>query len=183
MFGFGNFERFDLSFWELSVQYVYAMKLTDWKDAFTIIGVVLTAIGVIWAVYVYRRNSNLERVKWISNLYEKFYEKDDLKIVREILDCQCTENKKSKEEKKVSSIVENETKEFTDYLNFFELIAFLKKNKQVTIEQVDDLFGYYLNCLERHESVRIYLENIDKGYELLSEMLKELKKFEKTKIK
>jgi len=150
------------------------MKLADWKDIFTIIGVVLTAFGVIWAVFVYRRNSNLERVKWISNLYEKFYEKDDLKVVREILDCQCTENKQSKEEKKVASIVDGETKEFTDYLNFFEMIAFLKKNNQTTIEQINDLFGYYLQCIEKHKNVLEYIEDETKGYELLRGMLKEI---------
>jgi len=150
------------------------MKLVDWKDLFTIIGVILTAIGVIWAVYVYRRNSSLERVKWISNLYEKFYEQDDLKIVREILDCDCTPDKLSKEEKEVSLIVEKETGEFTDYLNFFELIAFLKKNNQITIEQVNDLFGYYLQCLGRHQDVRKYIRDETKGYELLRKMLEEL---------
>lgn len=149
------------------------MGLADFKDLFTIFGVLVTASGVIWAVYVYRRNSNAERVKWISNLYEKFYEKDELKIVREILDCQTTKDGKSKEEKKLALLVKDETKEFTDYLNFFELIAFLKKNGQITIEQIDDLFGYYLECLKRHKTIREYIADPSKGYELLSGMMKE----------
>ena len=157
------------------------MTITDWKDFFTIIGVIITAIGVIWAVYVYRRNSKLERVKWIANLYEKFYEKDDLKVIREILDCQVSEDGQSKQEKKVALIVEEETKDFTDYLNFFELIAFLKKNKQLTIEQISDLFGYYLECFERHKIVREYL--VPHGYELLDEMLEDLNKSTKELVR
>jgi len=82
------------------IKLLFDMTITDWKDFFTIIGVIITAIGVIWAVYVYRRNSKLERVKWIANLYEKFYEKDDLKVIREILDCQVSEDGQSNARKK-----------------------------------------------------------------------------------
>ncbi len=149
------------------------MGLSDFKDLFTIFGVLVTASGVIWTVYVYRRNSNAEKVMWISNLYEKFYERDELKMVREILDCQTTKEGNSKEEKKLASIVEGETRDFTDYLNFFELVAFLKKNGQITSEQVEDLFGYYLQYLKRHEIIRDYIEEPAKGYELLSSMIKE----------
>jgi len=60
--------------------------------------------------------------------------------------------------------------EFSDYLNFFELISFLEKSKQVKSQDVEDLFCYYLNCLEKHQLIRDYIK--DRGYEQLYRFLK-----------
>ena len=46
-----------------------------------------TLITAIFALCVYRSNSRLERARWASTLYERFYEKNDLKDVRNALDC------------------------------------------------------------------------------------------------
>lgn len=44
------------------------------KDLAQLLYYVLAAGAAIWALVVYRRNSALERARWASNLYEKFYE-------------------------------------------------------------------------------------------------------------
>ena len=44
------------------------------------------AVAAIWAVKTYRRNSVIERARWMSSLYSKFYEQPDLKGIRETLD-------------------------------------------------------------------------------------------------
>jgi hypothetical protein len=51
----------------------------------------LTTVGVLvaafWAIYVYNRNSRARHAEWLLSLYEKFYEKSELREIREILDC------------------------------------------------------------------------------------------------
>jgi hypothetical protein len=76
------------------------------------------AISAAWAVAVYFSNARRERARWVENLYSRFYEKEELKTVRDLLDC-ATGNKE------VSELVRSETAAWTDYLNFFELVAYL----------------------------------------------------------
>jgi len=141
------------------------MTLNECKDLFSIIGTIATVAAVGSAAFVYWRNSRLERAKWLASLYEKFYEKEHLKAIREILDC------KDEISLDITKIIRDESAEFTDYLNFFEFVAFLKTSKQLKYEEVEQLFGYYLNCLNRRQNVKEYIKS--KDYELLSALLEE----------
>ncbi len=148
------------------------MTLVDFKDIAAIIGAIAALIGTIgtliaayFAYQVYKNNSNLERAEWLASVYEKFYEKDDLKEIREILDC---DDEISLE---ITKLIRDESAKFTDYLNFFEFVAFLKKENQLKLSEVDALFGYYLDCLNRRGDIRQYI--LKRGYELLDELLKE----------
>lgn len=58
----------------------------DIKTFLEIVGPTGTFVAAAFAAYTYYRSSTLERAKWQASLYEKFYEKSDLKKVREILD-------------------------------------------------------------------------------------------------
>lgn len=98
-------------------------------------------------------------------MYEKFYEKEHLKDIRDKLDC------KDEISLDITNLIREELSEFTDYLNFFEFVAFLEKSKQLKYEEVEQLFGYYLDCLSRRKNVRAYID--DNGYELLSNLLDE----------
>jgi hypothetical protein len=123
-----------------------------------------TLIAAIFALCVYRSNSRLERARWASTLYERFYEKNDLKDMRNALDC-------SPDSDSISELVLREDSKFTDYLNFFEFIAFLQHSPQLGDSEVQDLFGYYLACLRRHDRVRTYINNPSNGYEGLARLL------------
>ena len=79
----------------------------------------LAAISVAIAAAAYWKNSALERARWLSSLYTKFYEAPDLKFTREVLDC----NPPNSPE--VKKLVEEQDARFTDYLNFFEFMAYL----------------------------------------------------------
>lgn len=135
------------------------------KDIAAVIGSIATAAAIIWAVIVYRKSSALERAKWQAQLYEKFYEKPDLKPIRQVMD---SDDKISLE---ITRLIRDEPPEFTDYLNFFEFVAFLKKSKQLKMDEINDLFGYYLDCLHRRDDIREYVEK--RGYELLRGLLAE----------
>ena len=99
-----------------------------------------------------------------SSFCEKFYEEATLKQLRDDLDC-------LKDSDSVNEVVTREDSAFTDYLNFFEFIAFLKSSKQLKDSEIDVLFGYYLDCLNRHERVKLYISNPKNGYEGLAELL------------
>jgi hypothetical protein len=60
---------------------------------------------------------------------------------------------------------------FTDYLNFFEYVAFLEGSRQLRVDDVRTLFGYYLGCLGRHSRVRNYIHDPANGYEELRKLM------------
>ena len=143
----------------------------SWKERVEIgymIAGAISAVGTVtaagFAAFVYQRNSTFERAKWASGLYEKFYEATNLKQVRDKLDC-------PNDLDLVNEIVIREEADFTDYLNFFEFIAFLKTSKQLKNSEIEVLFGYYLDCLNRHDRVKQYISNPKNGYEGLSKLL------------
>jgi|SRR6185312_4298239 len=130
------------------------------QTAYYIVGI----IAAIWALVVYRRNRRLEQSRWLSNFYDKFYENEKYKRLRELLDSQKLDE--------ISSMVENEESDFTDYLNFFEHIAIFTGSKQLRNDDVEASFCYYLDCLKNHEKVHDYINNREKGYEKLKAYLK-----------
>jgi len=134
------------------------MMLEILKVFATVVGVV----AALWGIYVYFLNSRLRRAQWLASLYEKFYERPDLKGVRETLDCEGAESPN------VRQLIQDEPSQFTDYLNFFEFVAVLQKSGQLTNEEIEDLFRYYLDCLERLRAIREYIAA--KGYEQLDKI-------------
>jgi uncharacterized protein YdiU (UPF0061 family) len=127
---------------------------------------VIASVSAIFAVLTYRQNANLERAKWALNLYEKFFEQESLKKIRDTLDCNA-------ERDEVNQLVFEQKSDFTDYLNFFEFVAFLESNKQLKRKEVEALFDYYLKCLKRHRIVHNYIRESD--YEYLNELLESWK--------
>lgn len=136
------------------------MALTVFRDIATIVA----ALAALFAIYVYFKNSRLERARWLASLYEKFYEKDQLKGVRQILDSA------DRDGSEINKLVTDESPEFTDYLNFFEFVAVLEKSGQLKSNEIEGLFHYYLDCLEKSPKIREYLAT--KGYEHLDQYLR-----------
>ena len=121
-------------------------------------------VAAFWALVVYRQNSRRERARWAEDMYTRFFEKAELKTVRDILDC-------APGDAAVSSLVTKEATALTDYLNFFELVAYLQSSKQLAEVDVQALFSYYLGCLKRHPEVAAYIRNEEKGFEYLRRVL------------
>lgn len=121
------------------------------------------------AAFTYRTNSRRERAKWAVQLYEKFFEEGRYKAVRELLDCEANATD-------VADAVREEDSDFTDYLNFFEMVMALVETRQLSKADVLRLFQYYLQCLKRHDNVMRYLDDRTKGYESLRDFI------EKTEI-
>ena len=70
-----------------------------------------------------RKGLRVRRAEWLASLYEKFYERSELKEVREILDC------KGGRSEAIDKVVSEEPPAFSDYLNFFEFVAVLRKSR------------------------------------------------------
>lgn len=139
------------------------MQLTSIVAMIAAIG---TMVAALTAVFVYLRNSKLERAKWALSLYEKFYERRELKKIRDILD-------NDTDHADVSSLVLKCSADFTDYLNFFEFVAFLEKERHLRRAEVKALFDYYLRCLNRHPRVINFIR--ENGYEDLDRLLTDWK--------
>ena len=138
-------------------------NLELWKTIPQIAYYMVAIVAAIAALVVYKRNHRLEQSRWLSSFYDKFYETDKYKAVRELLD--------SKNRKEINSLVENEDPAFTDYLNFFEHVAIFAGSNQLRTDDVEASFCYYLDSLKGHEKVRDYINNKDKGYEKLKAYL------------
>jgi hypothetical protein len=121
--------------------------------------------AAIWAALVYRENARRERAKWAESLFNLFYIKTDLKRVRNLIDCEL-------DNKTVEELVESDAPEWTDYLNFFEFVEYLKVSKQLSEKDVQALFGYYLLCLNRHRVIIEYIEKDENGFDYLKNFLK-----------
>jgi len=99
-------------------------------------------------------------------MYEKFYEQPELKKTREALDCAA--NSQS-----VERMVQDPSPELTDYLNFFELLAILHNARQMSKSNLEAMFGYYLDCIQRQASVMSYIRNsTENGFEQLDKYLR-----------
>jgi hypothetical protein len=138
-----------------------------WKDIAQAFYYTVAPIAILFVAIGYWRGKRLEAAKWAFQLYEKFYEKDTFKKIRAILDSE------ESEQSVIDELVRNEPSKFTDYLNFFEFIAYLKRRGQISDSDVDALFSYYIGCLKERASVYNYIQDPDKGYEHLSELLAE----------
>ena len=125
----------------------------------------LAAAGVLGAVRIYYRKVALERATWLSSLYSKFYEAPDLKRIRKVLD------DNPPDAPQVEELVRNEDPDLTDYLNFFEFMAYLEVRGQLSRSDVAALFDYYLRLLSKHKDVREYVVEGRNGYDYLKKLL------------
>jgi hypothetical protein len=140
------------------------MTLDQIKNLVEIAFYLISIVGVIVALQTYRANRHLAQTKWESALYDKFFERPDLKGIRQALDCES-------DNAEVAELVNRERADFTDYLNFFEHVAYLVKRGQITRADADAYFQYYFSCLRRHGSVRDYVRNKAHGFENLADWL------------
>lgn len=137
-----------------------AQQTTLWKSIIEVTALFVGVAGAIVALVTYRNNSKRERAKWAVQLFEKFYEADRYLKVREALDSRETTAE-------IHELVDSESAEFTDYLNFFEMVAFLAKSRQLSVSEILGLFQYYLGCLKRHTIVMVYVNAKSNGFEHL----------------
>ncbi len=110
----------------------------DSKAWIDIVIKVLALIGVYIAAINYRNQRVIKKGEWLKSLFEKFYENTTYKEVRRWLDNKDLENKVNADD----DFVSDDDEKFTDFLNFFEFIANLENEHQITTTDAMNLFGY-----------------------------------------
>lgn len=145
-------------------------------DIDAIVRVALQLVGIfapIFAVVTYRRNVRIRRAEWLSTLHAKFYEADTYKHIRHLIDYEPPEFA-TLQEAVESGGSETLVESFVDYLNFFEFIASLWKLRQLSLEEIEMLLGYYLVNLSKHSFITAFIAS--QSFEHLADLLKALQK-------
>jgi len=153
------------------------MKLNEWVE---IIFYVLSLI-VFFITYIQYRNSiKVRKSEVVANLYEKFYENEGIKYIRNWIDEDNNDAKKFQEKIKEADALEENgryLKNFdymvADYLNFFLLITNMVRLKQVEVEDVLNLNKYYLKQLYLSDYLNEYMKKYD--YQVLLKFLNDNK--------
>lgn len=131
---------------------------------------VISAVALCMAVRTYRFNGRTKRSDFIYKLHTDFFVSETYKPVRRILDCT-----NEAEYEAARLYVESESEDLIDFLNFFEMVAYLRKTGQLTEEDLDALFGYYLGCLKRNPAITAYLARREISFDILHDLLNKLK--------
>jgi hypothetical protein len=148
-------------------------------------GQVLTGAGTLalfgTALIAYRsyaHQTELERLKWLQHLTDNFYNQDRYKSIRQKIDFNDVQGlfsllrRSDTDPQNMRFEERRQLDEFTDYLNFFEWIAFLESKRQLSFEDVDVMFNYYLKRLmqvDQDQQFRKYIQH--EGYEKLHKLL------------
>jgi hypothetical protein len=121
------------------------------------------------AIWTYLNNSKRSRFEWLSQLFKQFYGAQNFKEIR----LEIEYGRDSELKRKIDGGNEKLEGQFVDYLNFFEFIGTLQRNKLLNIKEVDMLFRHPLSHLRDSDYVNWYIK---KRYRNLKHLLVEFKK-------
>lgn len=139
--------------------YTSGWGVQDWLDA----GVAVVTIGGGIAIaLVYYHDHRRKKAEWMHALYVKFFENKQFKKLRRIMDHEGITPE-------WMATVKNEER-LVDYLNFFEQIASLHTMGQISMEEIERLFDYYLKLISVQPLIRAYVKQW--GFEDLDKLLK-----------
>jgi hypothetical protein len=140
----------------------WGQSLKDWLQAGTYAAAILAAVFSLWQ---YRRNSLRERTRWLFELYQRFYGQPALRAMRMRLDLGETNFLGEAGDKDLAA-------DLDDFLNFFELVAFLERRRELKRDEVEALFAYPLQTIGKNPDVVRYVREYDYGE--LDRLLREL---------
>jgi hypothetical protein len=136
------------------------------------VALVLAAAAALLTWLTFWKNLRLRRAEWLSRLYESFYVKPELKAVRAALDYD------GEARRELLRCVESDPENakalepLVDYLNFFEFLAVLWTMKQLSLDEIQLLFGYYLRRLAEEPGIVKFCR--EGGFKNLLRMLEKL---------
>jgi len=134
---------------------------------------VASFIGIVITVFTYWKNALRSRAEWLHKLYETFYSGDRYKEIRKRIEYNDRElwtilKGNHRENDSKLQIIEEK---FTDYLNYFEFLCYLREIKQLNEKDIKAMYDYYLRKLKEKNLVFNYIRKY--GYEKLEKFLKE----------
>jgi hypothetical protein len=142
------------------------MTVRDWIDLGAKVLAGLGGLGFFIAAFSYRQQVRIRQAEWLKSLFEKFFESSTYKEVRSWLDYDVLHEKLNVAD--AAGRQQNEEK-FTDFLNFFEFIGVLHTRGHLPLDQVWDVFDYYLHKLSGDADCREWIDKF--GFERLKGLL------------
>ena len=133
-----------------------------------ILGFVLAAVTAASAALTYQKNARTKAAEFLLSLHKAFFVDTTYSGMKALLDCDTPGD-----EANLSEVVRAETTEFTDFLNFFELVAYFESIETLSHEDVEALLGYYLDRLSKKVVVRKYVRDSSHSFEHLRLLLTE----------
>lgn len=126
----------------------------------------VAAISAGFAVQTYARNTRTKAAEFLVSLHKAFFVDATYQAMKELLDCSGEEEKR-----RLATAVDEESAAFTDFLNFFELVAYLTEIGTLTMDDTNALLGYYLDKLAASPVVLRYVRRSSTGFESLRRLL------------
>lgn len=145
------------------------MTLETWtivKDSATL----LIASGTAYfGLKTYARNVRTRRAEFLVDLHKTFFIEEKYRRVRQILD---SDSDDAAAVDARNLLIQDEPEDFIEFLNFFELVAYLEHCGNLSIEDVDALLGYYFKLLIHHTKIRDYIrDKLHSDFEHLDALL------------
>jgi len=90
-----------------------------------------------------------ERARWAESFYARFFDRSELKAIRDKLDC-------LRGNPGIRRLVGEESTALTDYLNFFEFVAYLRSSKQLSGTDIEAFSLAALTACDARRSRRLH---------------------------
>jgi hypothetical protein len=143
------------------------MTMNEWtifKDGATL---AIAAIGVGFGLRTYAINAATRRAEFLVDLHKNFFIEDTYRPLRQVLDSDTEQAVQDR-----ARLIRDEPENFIEFLNFFELVAYLCECRNLKFKDVEALLGYYLRLLAHHKNVREYIRDKTRnGFEHLDVLL------------
>lgn len=137
---------------------VWLNRVKEWLDILVPAVVVIGGCASVWR---YQWNSARERAHWLFELHQRFHQEPRFRGMR------------ARVESRAAPFPERDLTRLDDYLNFFELIAWLVKRRELKVDEVLALFSYPLRMIAKNPEVLAHLRQYD--YETLEALLRRLR--------
>lgn len=139
-------------------------NLNNWLE---LIGYAVGFLAVYLSLRQYYSNSQEERSRWLFELYNRLYGDPELSEMRIRIDVGDTQFVFEEKDHKLMG-------QLDDFLNFFEFLAYLRKQKRLNRQEMLSMFDYPLRKIAGDSRIRTYVNNDSYGYEGLRELLTEM---------
>lgn len=153
---------------------------TDQEFWLATLSSIVAAVAIaIPAILTYRESLRLRRAEWLHKLFQEYYSATTYRPIRQLLDAPDGRARLSEMLSRLASresrLSPEESKtlyDLTDFLSFFEFIAFLHSEGALSLEDCKVLFHYYLQLLAQQRDVLDFMKRY--GYGLLLQLLDEV---------
>ena len=127
---------------------------------------VVPVVTLVFAARTYKLNSRTKVAEFLLKLHQSFFVDATYSKMRQTLDEESATGSEL-----IGSLVKQEGVEFTDFVNFFELVAYMNQRGDLQAADVYALFGYYLRILTTNADLRGYIRDKSRSFEHLNALL------------